>query len=303
MCNGLNHQPGCECGFGPPYPGTIELIETIEWADEAASSEVVFKRGLEDLNFAPPTLSRFIREYRSILDLPVSKDTIREKIKGLMNQMEYRIEDSELVPVKVPLFKLHSPAIKKARVTYRESETRGKDGFWLIKVFRFGTGPTKTFKVTYSPDFISTKGECLQVFVPLVLNFQLVGVYNKSGVLQSRGISTEIEGIKDEGTLRKRGQQSLPEERCADKKLLGQYEIQNYSLSGHASTHLEKFTHKLKFNVARTVELHVVEVFGRSLKPLADVKHERQIELEFVLPGSYDYRLSFNSAGLHWDVL
>lgn len=51
MCNGLNHQAGCDCGFGPPYPGTIEVVETIDWLDEAVSSEKSFIRALESLNF------------------------------------------------------------------------------------------------------------------------------------------------------------------------------------------------------------------------------------------------------------
>lgn len=29
MCNGANHMAGCECGFGPPYPGTIQFRLTI----------------------------------------------------------------------------------------------------------------------------------------------------------------------------------------------------------------------------------------------------------------------------------
>jgi hypothetical protein len=303
MCNGLNHQSGCDCGFGPPYPGTVELVETVEWIDEATTSEAAFKRGLEDLNFDRPTLGRFLGAYREIQSLQLPKDTIKDKIKNLVNQLEYRVEESELVPVKVPLFKLHSPAVKKAKVIYRESDAPGKDGWWLIKMLRIGTGPTKTLKVAYTPSFISVKGECLQVYVPLILKFQLVGVYTKEGGLKSRGISTDIEGIEEQSTLRKRGRQRLPREECVNKALLGAYQTQKYALSMQSGNHVEKFPHKLNFNIARTVELHVVKVFGRALKPLADVKHERQIDLEYLLPGNHDYHLCFNSTGLHWDVV
>jgi hypothetical protein len=206
------------------------------------------------------------------------------------------------MPIKVPLFKLHSPSIKKAQVIYREIEAPEKDKGWLVRVFGIGTGPTKTYKVNYTPPYSSEMGECIQVFVPLVLNVKRIGVY-KSGVLQNRGISAEIEGIKDEGTLRKRGRERLHQDECADKTLLGDYEIQQFALSKQGDTKPVTFTRKLKVNTVRAVELHLIKVFGDSVKPLADVRHEQQIELKFVLPGSHDYHLCYGSGGLHWDVV
>ncbi|MDQ3816322.1 MAG: hypothetical protein M3362_01365 [Acidobacteriota bacterium] len=226
---------------------------------------------------------------------------MREKVKRLVDRLEYRVEDSKFLPIKVPLFKLHSPSVKKAKVIYRELDAPEKEKGWWVKVFGIGTGPTKTLRVNYNPDFVSEKGECVQVFVPLVLNVKSIGVY-KAGVLQNRGVSAEIEGIKDEGTLRKRGSQSLPEDECADRKLLGEYETLNFTLSNHKGTKLEKFKRKLKFDTARSVELQLIKVFGDLIRPMADVRHEQQIELEFVLPGSHDYYLSFGSGGLHWDI-
>jgi hypothetical protein len=46
--------------------------------------------------------------------------------------------------------------------------------------------------------------------------------------------------------------------------------------------------------------MRFVEVFGKTFNALAKVKHERRLELEFELPGSRDYKLSFSPAGLHW---
>lgn len=301
MCNGWNHQPGCECGFGPPYPGTIELVEKREWIDEAVDHEDSFKRALKDLNFDRPTFNSFVREYSSIQSLGEPRETLREKIKRLVGRLEYREESSELVSIKVPLFKLHSPSIRGARVIYRES-MQDKERGWLVKVFGIGMGSTNTYRVVYDPPYISENGECLQVFVPLVLHAKSIGVY-RSGVLQSRGIRAEIEGIEDERTLRQRGCDTLPKDECADKSLLGAYRTQKYALSQQRHSQRETFTSLLKGSIARTVELHIVNVLGYSIKPIADVKHQQQLELEFELPGSRDYSLCYNSSGLHWDIV
>jgi len=299
MCNGANHPSGCECGFGPPYPGKIELVKTEEWIDEATTNEELFTRALNDLNFKGSTFSRFVREYQSIQHLQEPKETIRQRIHDLVSQLEYQEEDSKFEMVQVPLFKLHSPPVQKARVTYRESDLPEKERGWLVKFFGIGMGPTKTFKVVYDPDFISERGECLQIFVPLVLHIRKIGVY-KAGVLQSHGIRAEVENIKDESTLRKRGCQQLHKDECANKTLLGKHKTKQYALSQYGPTQVESFKLSLPFNVARTVEMRFRGVFGESFDALAQVRHQRQLELEFKLPGSRDYYLSFNSSGLHW---
>lgn len=300
MCNAAKHPGGCECGFGPPYPGKIELVETVEWVEEAASNEESFKSALKILNFSTPTFNRFVREYESIQHLKDPEETIIDRLKSLVHQLDYREEGSKHVPVQVPLFKLHSPAVKKARVTYRESDVAIKERGWLVKFFGLGMGSTKTFKVVYEPDFTSEKGECLQIYVPLILHIRSIGVY-KSGVLQSRGIRAEIEGIEKEITLRKRGSQSLSPDKCAGKTLQGKLDKKDYTLASQSGTELEKFKLNLALNVARNVELRFDDVFGKSFDALARVRHERQLDLEFHLPGSRDYHLVYNTSGLQWD--
>jgi hypothetical protein len=301
MCNGAKHPSGCECGFGPPYPGKIELVKTEAWVDEATDSEESFKRALNDLSIKGSTFSSFVRQYNSIQHLQEPKETIRQKINDLVNKLEYREEESRYELVNVPLFKLHSPPVRRAQVTYRESALPEKERGWLVKVFGIGMGPTKTFRVVYEPNFVSEKGECLQIHVPLVLHIRKIGVY-KLGVFQSHGIRAEIENVKEESTLRKRGCEKLPKDLCANKLLLGTCDTKGYALSTHTATQLETFKLSLPFNVARTVEMHFVEVFGKTFDALADIKHQSQLELEFQLPGNHDYNLSFNSSGLHWAI-
>lgn len=302
MCNGRKHPAGCDCGFGPPYPGKIEHVEKREWIDDAIDSPETFKKGLTDLNFNRPTYDRLVREYNSIRQVQEPEATKRQKVEHLVARFEYREESSKLIPIKVPLFRLHSPSIKKARVIYREPKTSKKDDAWIVKIFRIGMGSTNTYKVKYDPEFVSKNGECLEVFVPLVLNVKLIGVYDKSGVLHNRGIQAEIDGVENEGTLRKRGCETLPKSDCDDKSTLGNYNQKKYVLSGQHRRKKDEFTEKFSLNVSRVVELHVKEVFGYTIKPIANVEHHHPLELVFELPGSRDYSLCYSPSGLHWDV-
>lgn len=302
MCNASNHSASCGCGFGPPYPGKVEVVKRVDWLQEIVSDESSFKRALKDLNFDTKTVGQYVREYHSIINLPEPKPTILEKLKALIDRREYRTEDSTSFSISVPLFKLHSPTVEGAKVTYRESDLADNEKGWLVKIFGIGMGRTTTMKVGYACEFVSAKGECLLVFLPLVLNVNLVGVY-KSGVLKSRGIRAEVAGLKEEWTLRQRSSETLSSDECNRASLQGSLRTENFPLSGHHGSQPAKYQRSWAFNTARTVELHLSEALkGISIEPLANIKRERQLSLDFELPGKHDYRLRYNSSGLNWEI-
>jgi hypothetical protein len=301
MCNAWNHNSGCGCGFGPPYAGTAGVVETIDWLDEIVDDRSSFNRALKDLRFDTKTLKDYLSEYDSIVKLPEPRESIKEKLRKLVDRRDYRIEDTRRFELEVPLFRLHSPAIKGAKVSYRESEAHNTDKGWLVKLFGVGMGRTKTVKVVYTSEFFSENGECSQIFVPLVLTVEKVAVY-KSDVLKSRGIRAEIEEIKEEWTLRARGQKTLLNHECIDTPLEGKFAVDRFDVSGHRGKHSAKYKRSWAFDTARKVEIHLLNAFDFSFEPLATVKHEQLLELEFELPGKQDYRLRYNSSGLQWQV-
>jgi hypothetical protein len=298
MCNGANHASGCECGFGPPYPGLIEKIESVEWIEEAVNSKEAFNRALTDLNLDKKTVRDFNREYFAI-DTG-SHPSKLERLKRLKDRLEYKIEDTRSVPVKVPLFKLHSPSAKGATVTYRESEIVKKTRGWLLTVFGIGMGATNIYRVVYDQPFVSSNGECWQVYVPLVLEVKSVAVY-EAGVFKSRGARAEIAGIEDQSVLRKRGCDRLDDEQCANK-LSGSFDVINYSFLKKPEPHKENFTKLWGNNVRQSIELEAIRAFGLTITPLAELEHQQKLDLEFNLPGKRNYALSYNASGLHWDV-
>lgn len=297
MCNGANHMSGCECGFGPPYPGRIEKIESIEWIEEAANSKAAFNRALNDLNLDKKTIRDFNREYFAIDT--VSHPSKLERLRRLKDRLEYKIEDTRSLPVKVPLFKLHSPSAKGATVIYKESEIVKKTRGWLLTVFGIGMGATNIYRVVYDQPYVSSNGECWQVYVPLVLEVKSVAVY-EAGLFKNHGARAEIAGVEDQSVLRKRGCDRLDDEQCA--QLSGSFDVINYSFLKNLQPRKENFTKLWGNNVRQSIELESIRAFGLTIKPLAELEHQQKLDLEFNLPGKRNYALSYNASGLHWDV-
>src|SRR5687768_13195992 len=129
MCNGANHKSGCECGFGPPYPGTIAKVSSVGWIEEAAHSKEAFKRTLKELNLDEAMIRKFNRDYNTVETS--SEPSKIEKLKRLIRRLEFKEEDTRIIPVKVPLFKLHSPSVQGAKAIYRELHTRIRRG-WFV---------------------------------------------------------------------------------------------------------------------------------------------------------------------------
>jgi hypothetical protein len=297
MCNGANHQSGCECGFGPPYPGTITQVSSVGWVDEAAYSREVFKRTLKELNLNEETIRKFSRDYREVETSPEGSKI--ERLKRIFRRLDFKEEGTKLVPIKVPLFKLHSPSVKGAKVTYRETITKNRRG-WLVTVFGQGTGPTNTYQVVYDPPFESVNGECRQVYVPLQLEVKSIAAYD-SGKLVGRGASMAVQGIQDPHVLRKRGCDLLDKVECSDV-LAGDFETRNYNRRSQPKPETVGFSQLWGNYVVETIELETIRVFNMPIRPLAQLEHHHKLDLEFKLPGRQNYDLLYNKTGLHWIV-
>ena len=298
MCNGANHTPGCECGFGPPYPGTISRVASVDWTEEAAHSREAFKQTLKELNLDEDMIRKFTREYR---DVETSSEPSKlGRLKQLIRGLKFKEEGTKIVPIKVPLFKLHSPSVQGAKVIYRETHIKKTERGWLVTVFGQGTGPTNTYQVVYDPPFESINGECRQVYVPLDLQVKSIAAY-QSGDLVGRGVSLSVQGIEDERVLRKRGCDLLDMKQCSDG-LAGAVSTINYNRKGQPKPQTETFSQLWGNHVVDSIELETIKVFNTPIKPLAQLEHHHKLDLEFKLPGKRNYILRYNNSGLHWVV-
>jgi hypothetical protein len=297
MCNGANHTSGCECGFGPPYPGTIAKVSSVDWTEEAAHSREAFRRTLNELNLDETTIQKFNRDYRTVETSPQASKI--ERLKRLFSGLDFKEEDTKIIPIKVPLFKLHSPSVQGAKAIYRELHTKKKRG-WFVTVFGQGTGPTNTYHVIYDPPFESINGECRQVYVPLDLQVKSIAAY-ESGDLVGRGVRLSVHGIEDEHVLRKRGCDLLDQERCSDG-LTGAVKTINYNQKNQSKPQTKSFDYLWGSHVVDSIELETIRVFNMPITPLAQLEHYHKLELEFKLPGKRNYILRYNNSGLQWAI-
>lgn len=298
MCNGANHISGCECGFGPPYPGTITKVSSVAWTESAAHSREAFKRTLKELNLDGNMVRKFNREYSAVESS--SGSSRLGKLKQLIKRLEFKEEDTRIVPVKVPLFRLHSPSVQGAKAIYRETHTKKTERGWFITVFGQGTGPDDTVQVVYDPPFESIDGECRQVYVPLELQVKSIAVY-QSGELVGRGVRLAVQGIQDEQVLRKRGCDLLEAEQCTDG-LAGPVSKRSYNRKNEPKPGTESFSHLWGNHVVDSIELETIRVFNTPITPLAQLEHYHKLDLEFKLPGKQNYILRYNNSGLQWTV-
>lgn len=299
MCNGANHTSGCECGFGPPYPGTISQVSSVDWTESAAHSREAFKKTLEELNLDADVIRKFNREYGAVQASAESSKI--GKLKQLFGGLRLKDEETKIVSINVPLFRLHSPSVKGAKVIYREiGQTTKRERGWLVTVFGQGTGPTNTYKVIYDPPFESVDGECRQVYVPLQLEVTSIAAY-ESGRLAGRGIRLGVKGLEDEMVLRKRGCELLDAVHCRNH-LAGPVSTLNYNRKKESKPHTEPFTQLWGTHVRDSIELETIKVFNTTITPVAELEHLHQLDLEFKLPGKRNYVLRYNNSGLQWTV-
>lgn len=297
MCNGANHTSGCECGFGPPYQGTITRVNTVGWIERAAQSKADFKRTLNEFNLDETMIRKFIRDYYDVETSPNPSSKI-EKFKHLIRRLKFKEENRKIIPVTVPLFKLHSPSVKGAKVIYRESGAPRQRG-WFVTVFGQGTGSTNTYKVVYESTFESINGECRQVYVPIDLEVKSIGAY-ESGTKVGMGVHLSVQGIERD-VLRKRGCDLLDEEECG-ASLEGDVQTKKYNLKRETKPYTEDFSHLWGNHLVDRIELETISAFNTTITPLAELEHLHILDLTFKLPGKRNYDLRYNNSGLHWTV-
>jgi hypothetical protein len=240
---------------------------------------------------------KFIRDYYAV-ETSTEPSKI-EKFKRLISRLDFKEEDSRVISVKVPLFRLHSPSVRGAKVIYRESGAAKQTG-WHVTVFGQGTGSTNTYKVVYDSTFESINGECRQVHVPLDLQVKHIAAY-QSRTLVGKGVSLSVQGIESEHVLRKRGSDLLDMEECG-AALEGDVRTKKYNRKRETKPHTEDFSHLWGNHFVDSIELETIRVFNTSIRPLAELEHLHILDLTFKLPGKRNYDLRYNNSGLHWRV-
>lgn len=293
MCNAWNHPDDCDCEFGPPYHRSIQIVRSVPWIDQALADPSAFARAFSELHVEAETRNQLLRSYRTVISSSLPADTIRAKLKNLIARLDYRIEGTQVVRLKIPLFRFYSP-LQGATVRYSEKLRFARGSGWLISLQGVGMGDTREVRESSTKIFKAVDDKGRQVFLLLDVKVHLIGVYDRAGNLKGRGLRAEVKSFDDEKMLRARGDEPTlasppdiaPNEPWDDHCDLLQDSTQIVSKV---------------FDLTRDLQIGL-KSFGFEVGMLARIRREREIEIDSFLPGGHDYKLWIHADALRWRV-
>ena len=76
MCNAAKHPPGCDCGFGPPYPPSYSTGNVTDWSRQVVDRPDLIQRGLRESAWDEEAIDEFVQKYLELKSAaPASRDT------------------------------------------------------------------------------------------------------------------------------------------------------------------------------------------------------------------------------------
>lgn len=305
MCNAWNHDDDCACGFGPPYPWRILPAKRTRWIDAALLDERRFARALHEMGLDARSIKEDLHLYRSRVASGFAAGQSRGRLKSwllrIIRRREYRTERSRTAQIDVPLFKLHSPAVRGSKATYQEkSAEEARDGWW-VTIVGTGMGATQTVRVEYATKFISENGDYKAIFVPVILRVSLIAIYEK-GRLQNRRLRTEVDRSTFERAFNK-GVKLLSSGELVKDMALTRPKAVSFRLAGDTSQAISTF--ERTWMVGDEVKTSLgVKMFKIGTTMEVGVRREEKLTLTFDLPGGRDYHLLRLSRehGVVWKV-
>jgi hypothetical protein len=299
MCNASKHLPGCQCGFGPPFPPSYRTSGVTEWAEEVIDNPILVTKGLREAAWDQVSIDEFVAQYCILKNSELPRETLITRIRELLKLRHRVAEGITYVWIKVPLYKFGAPIAKGASVEYFEGQNSVDGSGWNLKVFGIGTADTTSVTVIRSRSWIAKAGTCKIVFVPIRLQVTHIAIYDGSTLI-GKGIDAQVSSLKESGDehLRNRGCSSLDYGCCATGSK-DHAETFECLLSEDTSDAIHQDRRMWETDVAHEVSVSLGKVLNVSA--LAKVKRTRQLGLFFNLPSGHDYRAYLAPGHLWWE--
>ncbi len=165
MCNAAKHSPGCQCGFGPPYPPSYTANGVTEWAEEALDNSSLVTRGLREASWDQASIAAFLARYLGLRNSDLPRNTVITSIRELLGMRRKVVESVTDDWIDVPLYRFGAPSVTGAFVEYSEGESMVGGGGWSLKVFGIGTADSTSLQVSKSRTFVAAvASSCKLVF-------------------------------------------------------------------------------------------------------------------------------------------
>jgi hypothetical protein len=284
-----------------------EFIKTLEADEEHIKSMIDwnYRYHLNEEKEADKGHNR-IRHFRNKTDGytdEIVESTINEyhkswfdSLKELIGLREQRIENEEIIEVKMPLFKFNSPSIRGSEVVVKSTDTIKTNNNYTLSIIGTGLGITRSFDLSISDTFSSCDGAFKLVFVPIKVRNRLIGIYdNRANKQLNKIIRTELlDYNKDEcftiGIDEIGRDEFLKNIEPVTTKIKRKY-------SGDKTC--AKHTFSEKFNSIDAFNYEIgINAFNINSKCKANISYSKEIILEFKLPTGYDYEISQIMNGL-----
>jgi len=312
MCNAWNHPPDCDCGFGPPYRWRIQIGTPRTWYESSLLNRASYRHHLGGLGFSRREISTELQRYCRH-DFPLSADTwaalsTQEKTDWKTRFLTFfglykceLLEQTEL-KIDIPIFRLHSPAVEKSKVTFEMAHTDTTADAWSVTVMGCGTGHSQEFRLTNKSEFSSEGGDCKLVCLPVTLRLTRLNLYRRGNYLRT---VLRVEPSPDyRREIMNEGVRPQPAGACLPASCAIIAPAQVYPLADESPRSLAKYTRQWESEAKKEFSAGV-EALGLKGLCQATVRRRSAITLTIHLPGGHDYRMYplQEPDGLVWEAV
>jgi len=305
MCNAWNHSPGCDCGFGPPYPWKIEVGPRISWSQQAVRSRRYYRKALAQMGLGISTIEEELNSY-SAEGFPISSRAWRRLSKNARRSRlsifdrlfsRYHLEESDYEDreVDIPIFLLHSSRTQQEKKGERNTFTKAKVEFlrqesvtaatvWSVRLFGFGPSSTQSFTIEHNDHFYSEYGACKLIRLPVTLRLTRLDIL-KDGQLISTILRVEP-SPRMERVIIHAGAKLLAESKCttARPSASKKPELYPYINEPNIASPSKKFESGKEHAFSEGIE-----AFNLEGKFRAEIHRATTLTLMYTLPGGFNY--------------
>ena len=262
----------------PPFEGTIVVVASSSWEEELRNAI----EGAAERHLGPEQLRDY--GHSSALNMRYGGGPGRS-LGDILTGRRYEVEETIDVPVRVPLFRLHAPAVDGAKVTYSQKiESSGEAG-WEIKVFGTGLGSSVTLKASHTTKYETSNGACKRIFLPVTIQVSRLGIY-RGGDRVGTTIRTEVSRKGTEGGF-VNGIELL---RTADCALVATSDRRLFTIPAIDDSTGAPLEHEQTFAIGGSFEASLgLKAFDVESSVKAKVERQQEVSLGFTVPGGHDY--------------
>ena len=327
MCNAQNHDPGCMCGFGPPYlsssdprprgkegsgdgfTSVIRWRKRKKWPAKSILGKNKFLSALSQLGVNPKWIKSIARKYEEA-GFQLSKTEWDAMSEGQQNGAERRllqylglkeelVANEKDINLEITLFRLQPPRTHNSKVSYEESLSRTGSWSIFLEVIGFGLGADLALRIEAGGKIETSEDDCKIIAIPVCIKRRLVNLKFGNIYIAREKLIAEA-GNKKTGQLFSRSIRSCKEYIPPSP---GAPMLAEYNLSGDLTNLNTEFyigwgsgkTWRAKFNLP---------VPGITPGIGVKIELERELMLTFDLAPRYDYKLypTLGEMGISWKV-